>query len=63
MLGIESGNMSIKNNDIKNLIGCPKIIYGDFIISNNKIPSVECFDNVECEVFGKLNRKNNLFIE
>ena len=57
------GNISLKNNIIENLNGCPSIIYGNFDISNNRISSIRCFDEVECEVFGKLNRKNNLFIE
>ena len=57
------GNFNIKNNDIESLVGCPKIIHGDFDISDNKIKSLFEFENADCEIFGKLNRKNNLFVE
>jgi hypothetical protein len=57
------GNFNVKNNNIECLEGCPKIIHGDFDISNNKIMTIAEFNDVDCEVFGKLNRKNNLFVE
>lgn len=57
------GNYYVNKNKIKNLIGCPKIIYGDVDISNNSIKTKQEFNDVNCEIFGKLNRKNNLFIE
>lgn len=57
------GNFTVKNNNIETLEGCPKIIHGDFDISNNVIKSIKDFYDVDCEVFGKLNRKNNLFVE
>ena len=43
-------------NYINNLIGCPKIIYGNFNCNNVKLKSLECGPNI---VYGNMSIKNN----
>lgn len=53
-----SGKFLIRDNQLKSMVGCPKIVKGDFMMDGNKIPDLDgCPEEVNGDFYIKKNEK------
>jgi hypothetical protein len=52
------GNFLLRDNQIKSMTGCPKIVRGDFMVDGNKLEDLDgCPEEVKGDFFIKRNNK------